>query len=103
MPQPVLLKRSDFRWNFPKEIVVAYPIHPSQHLPARQTKCILTEPGVLWFAIIGICRVWQPVKFLDFGSSRSYTECKENGEERKKKVIHSCRREAKSCKACKHS
>ncbi|XP_024523798.1 2-(3-amino-3-carboxypropyl)histidine synthase subunit 2 [Selaginella moellendorffii] len=36
MPQPVLLKRSDFRWNFPKEIVVAYPIHPSQHLPGKR-------------------------------------------------------------------
>ncbi|EFJ18555.1 hypothetical protein SELMODRAFT_444508 [Selaginella moellendorffii] len=38
MRQPVLLKSNDFRWNFPKEIVVAYPIHPSQHLPARRTK-----------------------------------------------------------------
>ncbi|EFJ04427.1 hypothetical protein SELMODRAFT_432427, partial [Selaginella moellendorffii] len=44
MPQPVLLKRSDFRWNFPKEIVVAYPIHPSQHLPALTVVCF-NQPG----------------------------------------------------------
>ncbi|XP_024540942.1 uncharacterized protein LOC112349918 isoform X1 [Selaginella moellendorffii] len=36
MRQPVLLKSNDFRWNFPKEIVVAYPIHPSQHLPGER-------------------------------------------------------------------
>ncbi|XP_024540944.1 uncharacterized protein LOC112349918 isoform X2 [Selaginella moellendorffii] len=78
MRQPVLLKSNDFRWNFPKEIVVAYPIHPSQHLPDHGFMLRDHLPPrrispVKEIILVNLLKVISPDLPLAFALSRGWT------------------------------